>query len=147
MIIDRPSSSLRWPILILACFMFLGSYYSFDIPSSLKKKLEDYLSNSNTYGMLYETNFSLLYTLYAIPNVILPLFGGFLVDYFGIRSSLLCFTLIITFGQLLFTIGIIYKSWPLLFFGRFVFGMGGESLNVSLIVNCPKYIVYNIYTL
>jgi MFS family permease len=43
--------------------------------------------------------FSLLYTVYSIPNVILPFFGGFFVDKFGARACLLVFTVCILVGQ------------------------------------------------
>jgi hypothetical protein len=42
----------------------------------MKQQLDDYFGNEADY----ETNFSLLYTLYATPNVILPFFGGYFVD-------------------------------------------------------------------
>jgi MFS family permease len=76
----------------------------------------------------YEFNFGLLYTLYSAPNVILPFFGGYLVDRIGVRTCLLIFCTLITVGQLLFSFGISIHSWPVMFIGRLVFGLGGESL-------------------
>jgi len=51
-------------ILVLACFMMVGSYYCFDIPAALKTQIDDYFGDPSDY----EFNFSLLYTLYAAPN-------------------------------------------------------------------------------
>ena len=125
--IEKCNSPYRWIILVLACLMMIGSYYSYDIPAALKTQIDDYTGNSSDY----ELNFSLLYTLYAAPNVILPFFGGLLVDKFRIRSSLLFFASLITLGQAIFSIGISIKSWPVIFLGRLVFGLGGECFTVA----------------
>lgn len=43
--------------------------------------------------------YSLLYTVYSLPNIILPFFGGFFVDKFGARVCLVAFTLFLVIGQ------------------------------------------------
>lgn len=73
---NQPQSMWRWVILVLGCLMMVGSYYCFDIPAALKTQIDDYMGDPDDY----EVQFSLLYTLYAAPNVILPFFGGYLVD-------------------------------------------------------------------
>ena len=75
----------------------------------------------------YETFFSLLYTLYAMPNIVLPFFGGFFVDNFGVRETLLAFSTLIAFGQIVIAIGVQLKSWPIIFIGRFIFGLGNNQ--------------------
>ena len=45
--------------------MMVGSYYCFDIPAALKTQIDDYMGDPSDY----EVKFSLLYTLYAAPNV------------------------------------------------------------------------------
>ena len=47
----------------------------------------------------------MLYTVYSLPNMILPIFGGIFLDQIGIRSGLILFTVILTFGQFVFTMG------------------------------------------
>lgn len=50
----------------------------------------------------------------------------------GDRKMSIIFTLIISIGQLFFCIGFSsYNVW-LMIFGRFLFGLGGESLNISM---------------
>lgn len=63
--ITKSTSMLRWPILVLACVMLIGSYYCYDIPAAIKTQLDDYMGNPSDY----ELKFGLLYTLYAAPNV------------------------------------------------------------------------------
>lgn len=111
---EKSKSPLRWLVLLLACLMLLGSYYCFDIPSALKTQLDDYMGDQSDY----EFKFGLLYTLYAAPNVILPFFGGYLVDRWGVRASLLLFSTTLLAGQLLFAFGVSIKSWPIMFLGE-----------------------------
>jgi len=48
---------------------------------------------------------NLLYSLYSLPNFILPFIGGIIVDkYIGKRFGILMFTIIIGIGQFLFSL-------------------------------------------
>jgi MFS family permease len=112
----------------------VGNYYCYDIPASLHKQLQDYLPRNTTSMPKYsnfELLFSLLYTVYSVPNMVLPFFGGFLVDRFGIRICFLRFVFLILLGQGIFTLGLVFKSWGIMLFGRVLFGLGGESLGVA----------------
>jgi hypothetical protein len=73
---EKCHSQWRWLILLLGCLMMIGSYYCFDIPAALITQIDDYMGDPSDYDI----KFGLLYTLYAAPNVILPFFGGYLVD-------------------------------------------------------------------
>mgnify|MGYP003385769914 FL=1 len=126
-VIEKSTSSHRWIILVLACLMLVGSYYCFDIPAALKTQLDDHMGDPGDY----ELKFGLLYTLYAAPNVILPFFGGFFVDKLGVRITLLIFCGLVTLGQIVFCIGVSMKSWPVIFIGRLIFGLGGENFSVA----------------
>jgi MFS family permease len=44
---------------------------------------------------------------------------------------LLLFSSLIAIGQVIFSLGISIKSWPVIFLGRLVFGFGGESFTVA----------------
>lgn len=69
--------------------------------------------------------------MYSLPNTVLPIFGGYIVDKIGTRPSNLVFAFLITLGQLFFALGASLRLYPLSLFGRAVFGLGGECLNVS----------------
>jgi len=123
----KPESMTRWLILVLACTMMIGNYYCYDIPAALHSQMDDYFGKPSDF----ETYFSLLYTVYSVPNVVLPFFGGFFTDKFGARVCMIVFCLFITCGQLIFAIGLSMKSWPVMLLARVVFGVGGESVGVA----------------
>ena len=123
----KPESMTRWLILVLACTMMIGNYYCYDIPAALHSQMDDYFGKPSDF----ETYFSLLYTVYSVPNIVLPFFGGFFTDKFGARVCMIVFCLFITCGQLIFAIGLSMKSWPVMLLARVVFGVGGESVGVA----------------
>ena len=87
-------------------------------------------NNSNEEGN-YAVKFNLLYSVYSIPNIILPFFGGTIVDKLGAHYSAFIFASLTFIGQLIFAIGVQYKNWTLMFVGRTFYGFGGESINVA----------------
>ena len=111
-------------MLSMACCFLLGSYFCYDNPGPLETQLE------SQFGM-DSTQFSLLYTVYSIPNMFLPIFGGLFLDKIGIRSGLLLFTTILTFGQFVFMIGGYKADYNIMLAGRVIFGLGGECMSVA----------------
>lgn len=123
----RAESPYRWAILFLTCVMMIGNYYCYDIPASLNSQMDDYFGKPSDF----ETLFSLLYTVYSVPNIVLPFFGGYFVDSWGVRICLLIFACLITAGQVVFALGLSIKSWPVMLIGRVIYGFGGENLGVA----------------
>ena len=78
-----------------------------------------------------DPQFGLLQSIYSWPNTVLPLFGGVLIDSFGIRKSMILFMSFVALGQVIYTFGLAQQSYYLSLLGRCTFGLGGESLNVS----------------
>ena len=50
---------------------------------------------------------------------------------FGIRLGTVLFAAFILLGQVIFALGGFFVNYPLMQVGRFVFGIGGESLAVA----------------
>lgn len=71
--------------------IMLGDAYCFDNPMALQSKIQ---------GEFHITNleFNLLYTVYSLPNIILPFFGGILIDKLGARVAIMLFSTIIVLG-------------------------------------------------
>ena len=79
----------------------------------------------------YAIQFNLLYSVYSVPNIILPFFGGSIVDHVGAHYSALLFALLSFIGQLIFALGTSIQNWNVMFWGRFIYGLGGESISVA----------------
>lgn len=90
-------------------------------------QLEEYLAyKPDEYQYFLQS----LYSLYSVPNIILPFFGGYLVHIFGLSGLLKLLALLVTVGQIVFSIGLQMKSSMIMYAGRFLFGIGGETLGV-----------------
>lgn len=110
-----------------------GVYFSLDIPAALHQQLKDYMSSaSSSSGSSFSVKFNLLFSVYSIPNIILPFFGGTIVDHLGAHTSTLLFASLTLVGQIIFAVGTSRKSWNLMLFGRTVYGLGGESISVAI---------------
>lgn len=122
----------RFIVLISAALFMLGNYYFYDQTSATKATLQDHTGMS-------ENTFGLLSSVYSWPNVVLPLFGGMFIDRFGVRTAVVFFTALVAIGSSLFSVGLWSVSVPLLVFARVLFGMGGESQNVSALSLVSKW--------
>lgn len=122
----HPSFALhRYFVLFFMCMLGFGSYYCYDNPGALQNQIIDDLKISLS-------TFSQLYAWYSWPNTILCFFGGFLIDrVFGIRLGAVIFAGCIFLGQLVFAGGAFINSYYVMILGRFIFGIGGESLAVA----------------
>lgn len=111
--------------LIMMCLLGFGSYFCFDNPGALQSEIKDAMN-------ITTSEFANLYSWYSWPNVVLPIIGGFLMDrVFGIRLGTMLFAFIIIIGQLVFAFGGFLDRLWVMELGRFVFGIGGESLAVA----------------
>eukprot|EP00560_Eucampia_antarctica_P007462 CAMPEP_0197826808 /NCGR_PEP_ID=MMETSP1437-20131217/3707_1 /TAXON_ID=49252 ORGANISM="Eucampia antarctica, Strain CCMP1452" /NCGR_SAMPLE_ID=MMETSP1437 /ASSEMBLY_ACC=CAM_ASM_001096 /LENGTH=556 /DNA_ID=CAMNT_0043427397 /DNA_START=255 /DNA_END=1925 /DNA_ORIENTATION=+ len=104
-----------------------GNYYSFDIPAALHQQIENYMGPSKHFA----TDFNLLYSVYSMPNIILPLFGGNIVDRAGAPACMVVFAFILFVGQVIFASGTCVRHWSIMLLGRVVYGLGGESISVA----------------
>lgn len=117
-------SNIRWCMLVMACFFMLGNNFSYDSPGPLETQLRKQF-NMDSY------HYSLLYTVYSLPNMFLPILGGILLDSIGIRSGLILFATILAIGQGVFMLGGFQADYTTMIVGRVIFGMGGESMSVA----------------
>jgi MFS family permease len=127
LLLSKAESPLRWLILLFNCIIMVGVYYTFDMPSALKSQMDSYMGSPDNF----ETYFSLLYTIPAFPNIILPFFGGYFVDTLGAYKCMTAFITLIAVGHVIFAFGLSIKSWPIMFLGRAIFGMGESSNSVA----------------
>lgn len=123
---------MRWPFLFFACCILFGNYYCYDNPQALQDAIEDDVNISGT-------EYNWLYSVYSFPNIVLPLLGGLIIDFLGVRVGILLFTSLLVVGQTAFTYGGYALSYPIMLVGRSLFGLGGESQNVSQSALVPMW--------
>lgn len=115
----------RFLALIFMCFLGFGAYFCYDNPSALQDHFKHDLN-------ITETQFTALYSVYSWPNVVMCFLGGFLIDrIFGIRSGSSIFMALTLIGQLIFTFAVYINQYWMMIVGRFIFGVGSESLAVA----------------
>ena len=86
------------------------------------------------------SDFTLLYAFYNWPNVVLSLFGGYLVDrFFGINLGAIIFCCFLFTGQFLLGLGAYTNQFWLMCLGRFVYAIGGENLAVTSNMRAVKW--------
>ncbi|XP_063236220.1 major facilitator superfamily domain-containing protein 1-like [Bacillus rossius redtenbacheri] len=122
----NPNHALhRFLALMLMCLIGFGSCFCYDNPGALQDNFMTDLGMSTS-------QFVYLYSWYSWPNVVLCMVGGFLMDrIFGIRLGSVIFATLVVMGQLVFALGGLLNLFWLMVVGRFIFGIGGESLAVA----------------
>eukprot|EP00392_Amoebophrya_sp_AT5.2_P001365 g1367.t1 len=117
----------RWAVLAMTCFGLFGQFYAYDNPSTLYSAMRERFKDDANFDL----HFNMLYSFYSIPNIILPLVCGILIDRIGIKLSVLVLASLVATGGGLVVLGAHQTSWPLMLLGRALFGVGGESLQVA----------------
>ena len=117
-----PSPSFRWLVLVVISLAMFGNYYVYDAISPLADVLHDQLGFS-------DANIGLLQGIYSIPNIVMVLVGGILIDRIGVRRATLLFALLCFAGALLTALS---PRLVVMASGRLVFGLGAESLIVAV---------------
>jgi hypothetical protein len=127
------SRAFRALILALACTLTFGSYFSYDNPGALTESFKHRLCHNST------ARYEWLYSIYSWPNTIQPFLGGYIIDnVLGVRRAAIIFCALIALGTAIVALSatLTFPHGSMMPFyiaiaGRFVFGLGGESLTVT----------------
>ena len=125
----QPPKSFRWLMLILISLAMFGNYYIYDAISPLADVLAQQLHFT-------DSDIGLLQGIYSLPNILMVLIGGFIIDRLGTKKSTFIFAVLCLLGA------VITASSSTLFFmaaGRLVFGLGAESLIVAVTTAIAKW--------
>ncbi|OGV09471.1 MAG: MFS transporter [Stygiobacter sp. RIFOXYC12_FULL_38_8] len=88
----EPSFAFRWIILVVISLAMFGNYYIYDSISPLADLLVKQLKFT-------DANIGLLQGIYSVPNILMVLIGGVIIDKFGTRISTFVFTLLCLLGS------------------------------------------------
>jgi len=124
-----PSRLYRWMVLIVISLAMFGNYYVYDCISPIADLLAKQLGFS-------DSNIGLLQAIYSIPNVIMVLIGGYVVDRIGTRKALFMFGTICLIGAIVTALS---GMLPVMAAGRLIFGLGAESLIVAVTTAVAKW--------
>jgi len=109
----------RYLVVAIICITMSGNHFCGDEPAPLYKQFDDWMHNEPGS---FSANFSLLFAMYSIPNIFLPVFGGIAVDRYGAPQMLTVFCSLLVLGEFIFALGVRYRSWAVMFLGRSVLG-------------------------
>ncbi|CAD8086990.1 unnamed protein product [Paramecium primaurelia] len=121
---NQKASFLKCIVLILGTFLMFGNNYSFDNPQALQTQLIQQLD-------ITISQFNLLYSAFAFPNIFLTLIGGVITNILGVRVAIIGFSLAIVIAQLIISFGGLYQNFWLMLLGRIIFGTASENLLIA----------------
>ena len=128
----------RWLIVFLVVLTSIGHYFCNQLPSSLEKFFQDKSSTGYQYN---KRQTATLYSITFYPAAISSIIGGLVCDKYGIARSRVYFYLIATIGQLVVSIGCLFRYYEIMLIGRFIYGITSEAYQVSCMALITKYFV------
>ncbi len=119
----------RWTVLVFISLAMFGNYYVYDSISPLADVLKAQLHFS-------DSDIGLLNAIYSIPNIFMVLIGGVIIDLIGTKKATAVFALLCVIGAIMTAAsGVLWVMAG----GRLVFGLGAESLIVSVTTAIAKW--------
>lgn len=121
-------------MLLLICMAGFGTYYVYDIPSSVGMDISSALNITTT-----KLN-TIFYSYYAMPSSFSACFGGYVVDrYLGLKNAGILFSSLVFISQFIISFGIKWQSVALIALGRIVTGVCNEPMGVVRSTYTAKY--------
>jgi MFS family permease len=117
-----PPAWYRWTVLVFISLAMFGNYYVYDAISPVADLLKSQLGFS-------DKNIGMLNAIYSFPNIIMVLIGGIVIDRIGVKRGTMIFGILCFMGALL---TVASSDFYMMAAGRLVFGLGAESLIVSV---------------
>lgn len=125
----EPSRPFRWLVLLFASLTMFGNYYVYDCIAPIADLLTRQLGFS-------DSNIGLLQAIYSMPNVIMVLIGGYIVDRIGTRRAIFIFGTLCFLGS---GVTCLSSQLSVMATGRLLFGLGAESLIVAVTTATAKW--------
>ena len=125
---DPSHWSYRYSILVLVCLIEISLTFNDDMTDGLAKVLLEVM-DIDTLTYEYLDGFG------TIPNIVLCILGGYLIDrYFGIRYSLIAASIIGLIGEVIFCVGIFTSQYWSMVLGTTITFIAEEMLMMLLYI-------------
>ncbi len=130
--VPMSSESPRWYrllVLVVISLGMFGNYYVYDSVGPVFDLLKAQLGYA-------DQQLGLLYTMYSIAAIIVLLVGGYIIDRFRTKKSILWF------GVICFVAAVVTALSPrieVMLAGRFLLGLGAEPLIVAVTTALAKW--------
>jgi MFS family permease len=121
-LLPPPPAFFRWMVLVVISLAMFGNYYVYDAISPLADVLKAQLGFTNS-------NIGLLQGIYSLPNIVMVLMGGILIDRIGVKRATFIFGVLCFLGAVITALS---PRLAVMATGRLVFGLGAESLIVAV---------------
>lgn len=127
-------TSVRYLILFLLIIVLVANEYTFNNPQALQGSIQDSLH-------INESQFNMLYTIVALPNIVFTIFIGIIIDRFGIRLTFLLIATGLPLFQIVVALGGLQGSYTLMLSGRFLFGLVNQSVIIAQACHCSNWFI------
>lgn len=126
---DIRSRRIAWLVLALIALANYGNFYVYDSIGPVA----DLLQRERGFS---DTQIGLLNAIYSLPNVVLVLVGGVLVDRFGTARMLVWTGAVCLAGSVLTAFSPGFEGMAA---GRLLFGVGAETFNIATLAAVARY--------
>jgi MFS family permease len=127
--VDLRGRGTAWLVFALAAAAAFGNSYVYDSIGPVA----DLLQRQRGFA---DTQIGMLNAIYSLPNVVLVLVGGVLVDRLGAARVAVATAAVCLAGAMLTAFG---PDFAAMAAGRLLFGIGAETLNIALTVAVVDY--------
>ncbi|QUD86698.1 MFS transporter [Phenylobacterium montanum] len=120
---------LAWLALALAALTIAGNYYAYDAVAPAADLLR-------TQRGFSQSQLGFLNAIASLPNIVLSLFCGLIIDRVGAAKAAFGFALVCFVGAVMTAIG---QPFALMAAGRLIFGVGEETVLIALLAGLAQW--------
>jgi MFS family permease len=125
----QPGRGVAWVVGVLVAIALFGNFYVYDSIGPVADLLQQQRGFS-------DTQVALLNAIYSLPNVVLILVGGVLVDRFGAARMAVITAAICAVGAALTALSPGFTGMAA---GRLLFGIGAETFSIATLAAVAQY--------
>lgn len=126
--LPQPSKTYRWIVLFFLSLTMFGNYYLYDSIAPVADLLKSQASFTDQM-------IGRLYSVYSYAAVATLLIGGIIIDRIGTKKAITLFGFLCTIAGLL----TVSSNFHVMLVGRFILGMGAESLIAAVTTALAKW--------